>query len=136
MGCRVAPGSTLLFRRSVFYAIGPQDERLRNFEDWDWLLRVARKFRFGHASSARVVLKPSSRTRYDITEESLQYFENKWIPLLEPECLNKLKAAIAIERAAMGLRKSHYVEMGRHLLEAAMLSPETLHYNFVQRYMG
>ena len=56
MGCRVAPGSSFLFRRSVFDDIGPQDERLRHFEDWDWLLRISRKYKFCHASSARTIL--------------------------------------------------------------------------------
>lgn len=44
-GCSVSPGSTLLARREILDAVGPQDERLRRLEDWDWLLRCARQCR-------------------------------------------------------------------------------------------
>ncbi|WP_135470560.1 glycosyltransferase family 2 protein [Crenalkalicoccus roseus] len=39
--CDLSPGTTLLARREAFDRIGPLDESLPRFEDWDWLLRYA-----------------------------------------------------------------------------------------------
>jgi len=39
--CNLSPGATLLARRSLFDRIGPLDESLLRFEDWDWLVRYA-----------------------------------------------------------------------------------------------
>lgn len=44
LGCDLSPGSTLLVERSVFARIGPFDEDLPRYEDWDWLLRYDRDF--------------------------------------------------------------------------------------------
>jgi len=41
LGCDERPGTTLLARREVFERVGPLDEALPRFEDWDWLLRYA-----------------------------------------------------------------------------------------------
>lgn len=40
-GCELSPGSSLVVRREFFNRIGPFDENLERFEDWDWLLRAA-----------------------------------------------------------------------------------------------
>lgn len=42
MDCDLSPGTTQLTRRTVFDAIGPLDETLPRFEDWDWLIRYTR----------------------------------------------------------------------------------------------
>ncbi len=42
-GCNVSLGSCALIRRSTFDEIGLFDERMRRFEDWDWLLRYTAK---------------------------------------------------------------------------------------------
>lgn len=42
MDCNLSPGTTQLTRRAVFDAIGPLDEALPRFEDWDWLIRYTR----------------------------------------------------------------------------------------------
>lgn len=42
MGCDLSPGTTQLTRREAFDRIGPLDESLPRFEDWDWLLRYTR----------------------------------------------------------------------------------------------
>lgn len=46
-GCTVSPGSTLIVSAACFRAVGPFDASLRRYEDWDWLLRYARKHRLG-----------------------------------------------------------------------------------------
>ncbi|MGX1740232.1 glycosyltransferase family 2 protein [Bosea sp. NPDC055353] len=42
MDCDLSPGTTQLTRRAVFDVIGPLDETLPRFEDWDWLIRYTR----------------------------------------------------------------------------------------------
>ena len=42
LGCDLSPGSTLLAERAVFAEVGPFDEALPRYEDWDWLLRYDR----------------------------------------------------------------------------------------------
>ncbi len=44
--CDQAPGSTLLFERSLLEEIGFLDVSMRRYEDWDWLLRYCEKYRF------------------------------------------------------------------------------------------
>ena len=44
--CTLGNGTTLLARRACLLAIGPLDEQLRIYEDWDWMLRFALRFRY------------------------------------------------------------------------------------------
>jgi glycosyltransferase involved in cell wall biosynthesis len=44
--CTLGNGTTLLARRECLLAIGPLDEQLRIYEDWDWMLRFAMRFRY------------------------------------------------------------------------------------------
>ena len=44
LDCRlVVPGATQMTRREVFAEVGPLDEDLPRFEDWDWLLRYTQQ---------------------------------------------------------------------------------------------
>ncbi|MCO4053315.1 MAG: glycosyltransferase family 2 protein [Bosea sp.] len=45
MDCDLSPGTTQLTRRGIFDVIGPLDEKLPRFEDWDWLIRYTRRGR-------------------------------------------------------------------------------------------
>jgi len=42
MDCDLSPGTTQMTRREAFERVGPLDENLPRFEDWDWLLRYTR----------------------------------------------------------------------------------------------
>jgi glycosyltransferase involved in cell wall biosynthesis len=42
LGCDLSPGTTLVAERAVFDEVGPYDESLPRYEDWDWLLRCER----------------------------------------------------------------------------------------------
>jgi glycosyltransferase involved in cell wall biosynthesis len=44
--CELGNGTTLLVPRRCAEAIGPFDERLRVYEDWDWILRAVARFRY------------------------------------------------------------------------------------------
>ena len=43
MRCDLSAGTTQMSRRAIFDEIGPLDEALPRFEDWDWLLRYTRR---------------------------------------------------------------------------------------------
>lgn len=43
----IGPGGTILVRREVFENVGGFDTRLTNGEDWEFCLRVARKYKIG-----------------------------------------------------------------------------------------
>ena len=53
--CELGNGTTLLLRRECAEAVGPFDERLRLYEDWDWMLRLTQRFRFS------IVAEPLAR---------------------------------------------------------------------------
>ncbi len=44
--CELGNGTTLVMRRECAEAVGPFDERLRVYEDWDWMLRLVQRFHF------------------------------------------------------------------------------------------
>ena len=44
--CELGNGTTLVVRRDVVDAVGPFDEKLRLYEDWDWVLRMVARFRY------------------------------------------------------------------------------------------
>ena len=44
--CELGNGTTLLLPRRVAEAAGPFDERMRVYEDWDWLLNLVQRFRY------------------------------------------------------------------------------------------
>ena len=54
-GCTTSPGSTLMAERVFLAEIGPWDETLRRLEDWDLLLRAAKRspiYIYGESLSA------------------------------------------------------------------------------------
>lgn len=50
----VGPGGTIIIRRDVFDDVGGFDTRLKNGEDWEFCLRVARKYQVGFVAEALV----------------------------------------------------------------------------------
>ena len=44
--CELGNGTTLVLRRECAAAVGTMDERLRVYEDWDWMLRLVQRFRY------------------------------------------------------------------------------------------
>ena len=53
--CELGNGTTLVLRRECAQAVGAMDERLRVYEDWDWMLRLVQRFRYA------VVAEPLAR---------------------------------------------------------------------------
>lgn len=69
------PITCLLFRRDCFDAVGPFDESLLVYEDWEYLIRLSRKFAFQHVA----VVTGEYRRRDDNSnlKEQESYIENE-----------------------------------------------------------
>ena len=134
-GCRVAPGSTLLFRRTVLDEIGLQDEELRRFQDWDWLLRVAQKYSFTLASEARVILGSPSRPNSNLFNRSVQEIGDKWLPKLTKTQGAKLRATLQIERSAHAKQNGRFFLAIKHGIAAGLIHPKTLVANLLWKYL-
>jgi glycosyltransferase involved in cell wall biosynthesis len=65
--CELGNGTTLLARRTAALEIGPLDEALRLYEDWDWVLRFVGKFRYG------VVNEPLARVHASGLRDSSRF---------------------------------------------------------------
>lgn len=145
-GCRVAPGSSLLMRREAVAAIGPQDEQLRRYEDWDWLLSACREFRFSGiegdggadddetSSEDCAVLGASERPLPGVVNNSLVALAAVWMPQLTRRQRRLLRATIAVERAAAYGWQGNRPRQAWHLLRAGLSSPDALVHNLRWRY--
>jgi len=75
--CDLSPGTTLVVRRECVEDVGLQDEEFPRYEDWDWLLRLSKRYNLG------VVRKPLARVHRgpvpsaDVVETSTRLFLSK-----------------------------------------------------------
>lgn len=75
--------SGVLVRRSCFEVVGYFDEQLRNGEDWDMWLRIARDYAIDYATCVLVSIrlhKESAQARTPAFSALLLQFYGKWIP--------------------------------------------------------
>jgi glycosyltransferase involved in cell wall biosynthesis len=102
-GCFVSPGSTLIFERSVFDDIGTFDTGLSRLEDWDWLLRYARKHELGFLASPLARVDSSPGKGAASMEPILEYLWTRHHPDLGARDRRHFAAGLDLQRAA-----SHY----------------------------
>lgn len=75
--CDLSPGTTLVVRRECLAEVGPLDEAFPRFEEWDWLLRLSKRYKLA------VVKKPLARVyrgqlpKADVVEVSTHRFLSK-----------------------------------------------------------
>lgn len=99
-GCFVSPGSTQLATRAALDRVGPLDEALRRFEDWDFLLRAARLgTRFGAVPEPLAEIPPGPHPRPEALEAALATLAARHGPTLEPAARRRFLASLALERA-------------------------------------
>ena len=134
MGCRVGPGSTLLFRKTMYEHIGPQDETLMRFEDWDWLLRCAEHYDFSHAEKALTVLGSPSRSTNQLIKDCIKDFETKWAKKLSGKNYYKLLATLNIEKAVIENRQGNRLKALYCAFFSLIQSPMTTFYNLRWRF--
>lgn len=102
MGLRAGPGSTLMIRRTAYEALGGFDETLRRYEDWDWLLRAARRYRFAALGEVLADVHQSGRPAAEPCRAALATIEARHMPQIATSIERRLfKAALALERAAV-----------------------------------
>ena len=75
--CDLSPGSTLLFERELLDIIGYWDETLPRYEDWEWLIRYARKFSFTFVEKPLVKVFHEHGTSVEDIEVAAKLFLNK-----------------------------------------------------------
>lgn len=78
LSCDQAPGSSLLFERTLLDEIGYLDVSLKCYEDWDWMLRYCSVYRLLPVNQplTRVYYTPARSSK--IVEASAHYFVLKY----------------------------------------------------------
>jgi glycosyltransferase involved in cell wall biosynthesis len=116
-GCWYCPGSTAVFRKSIFDRIGPFDPLLRRLEDFDWFLR------FGLAGGRldvwdglAAVVETGRKPRLAILEDSARRLRQKFVEQagpqrVAPELIRMLDAYLDIERASVFIAQKRPLNM-------------------------
>lgn len=115
LGCRCAPGSTLVVEASVFDEVGLFDETLRRLEDWDWLLRCAGHGPVGVIEDvlAVVCVSPRPRRLYFDVLKAVERMENNWIESTRLSCSRDRHALAATLRNELAAVAYGEGDMGR-----------------------
>lgn len=122
-GLRSGPGSTLMVKRHVFEDIGGFDERFRRLEDWDWLLRAAKKFQFQSISDVLADVVFSGSPASDVHLEALGCVAARHIgDMPRARYRRTLEAAIAVEAAAALVHEGRFNQAARKLI-ASLIAP-------------
>ena len=66
--------STPVVRRSVLESVGLQDESLRVLEDWDWMLRIAQRYRIHVLPEVLAVIHENGPSDADFTRVATERF--------------------------------------------------------------
>jgi glycosyltransferase involved in cell wall biosynthesis len=122
-GCFVSPGSTLVCARSVFDEVGTLDTRLRRLEDWDWLLRYARKYPLGFIAEPLARVSPSQHKEADKVITALEILRSEHLPGLTGEYRRHFLAAMEMELAAAQYRRGNMLAMIGPLLKSLLRVP-------------
>jgi hypothetical protein len=133
-GCWFAPGSTILFRRDTFKAIGPYDPTLRRLEDLDWFLRFAlaggRLKVWDHLAA---VVEVGHKPRLSALDDSAAGLQAKYggaasVQRLPAGLRRRLDAYLDIERASILAAESRWLGMLSCLARSFLRAPRlTIH---------
>ncbi|KAB2692449.1 glycosyltransferase family 2 protein [Brucella intermedia] len=100
-GSIFAAGSTLMFRRESFLALGGYDIKLRVYEDWDLLLRTRPFGSLGHCGCGVAEISPSSRRANTAQRlRALEVVFSRHSKQLSKSELSLFRQAIAYEKAS------------------------------------
>jgi glycosyltransferase involved in cell wall biosynthesis len=124
-GCDLSPGSTLLVRRDAFERVGPFDETLHRFEDWDWLIR------FSDSYSLDIIKTPLAEIHVDAPPPEVttrQAAARMWDKhhLRQPRHRTfdrRFRSAIMLERAAIEYRSQRRWRAIVPTLKALAIAP-------------
>jgi glycosyltransferase involved in cell wall biosynthesis len=122
-GCFVSPGSTLISRTSAFRENGPLDTSLRRFEDWDWLMRFARRGSVGFLATPLAYVEPSAGADPETVYAALEKVKLLHLGGLTGANRRHLKAAYHFERAAAYMRSGSRASALRELTMSMFWAP-------------
>jgi len=124
-GCTAGPGSTMMAERAFLQDIGLYDTALRRLEDWDLLLRAARK------SPVNILREPLSEVHfvdgkisYDTVRQSCEQIRERCrsfgLTIAQRAILN---GTIENELAVAAYRNRQFGLAFLHLLKSLLLTP-------------
>lgn len=127
-GCPLAPGSTLVIRRSVWENLGGLDEQMKRLEDWDLLLRLAKAgWDLSYVDEVLVDVRRSVPGPQPlVVERSCQRLLSKhgaWVNERSPTGGRHLKAALTYEVGLANLRHAAPIPALCGLLASFLLDP-------------
>lgn len=101
-GCWFSPGSCVILNRAeALDAVGPQDETLRRFEDFDWFLGLALKgFTLEILPVAAVAIERQRTQSVERIEQAANSVRMKWRDVLDPALFARLDSYMDLEIAA------------------------------------
>ena len=138
-GCFVSPGTTLLARRECFDTVGPLDESLARFEDWDWLLRLVERYDFDCLPEILAIVHAGAPPRPSVINSATRELETRHAQRIMSRAgaraVRRLRASLALERGNAALAGGRYAAASVAMAEAALQSlPRTL--AFLRRGVG
>ena len=126
LGCNLNPGTTLFCRRSVFDEIGVFDEHYARLEDWDWLLRFARRFGLAAVPEPLATISPSGAGTGAGTRAALRRLEETHLSEIRRRSWHAawiFRSSLALEYAAIHYREGHYARASLRLLQSVAMYP-------------
>jgi glycosyltransferase involved in cell wall biosynthesis len=122
-GCFLSPGTTMICGRSIFSEIGPFDPALKRHEDWDWLLRFAKKYDLAYFGVPLARREPSPFVNRLQVLDALEMIRAKHLDALPPSMRRHFEAAIACETAAAYYREGNRLAALRAMIRSLWLAP-------------
>jgi glycosyltransferase involved in cell wall biosynthesis len=126
-GCYVAPGSTLMVRRSCFETVGAMDETLPRFEDWDWFFRFIATYRFVCMNDVLAVIHVGNYPGFATVARSARLLAERQrqhiLDVAGHRGWRRFCASLAIELVVAALRNRMPVRACGHFARAMVYDP-------------
>lgn len=124
-GCTVSPGSTLVVERRCFGEIGPFDESLGRFEDWEWLLRFTARHKLVAVGAPLAVVHGREWPSIGVVRAALDALERRvqLMPGLSPAERHAVLCTMDFERAVALWRNGAPLAGAGRLLRSCLWSP-------------
>ena len=122
-GCFVSPGTTMICEPRVFSEIGVFDTDFQRFEDWDWLLRFAVRYRLGYLAEPLARREPSWFADAQQTLDALEKIDEKHYSALPGIARRHFRAALACEKSAAHYRQENWPAALGALLRSFLMAP-------------
>jgi glycosyltransferase involved in cell wall biosynthesis len=126
-GCWFSPGSTALFTKTAFAAVGGLDTGLRRLEDLDWCMRLGLEGgRLAVAPFIGAVVKVGTRPSLETVDAACQHLLAKWSVDARAQKLRvmrRLRAYLDVERAAACHYVGNYSGLSAYLARSLVQFP-------------